>query len=110
MAFAPRKCDSLTLALFMTGIVTMQGCAWNESGLVRVQRFENASTYVVRLDSLGVHVITNTIDAGIYMGRTQKIYVLPKHNNAASPGLCVPASPSTGMGLGRRIFSSLQTL
>ncbi len=68
------------------------GCAVNDRGLVTTRLYENDTAYVLRLEAWGGHLITNTVDAGLTIGRSRRLYVYPK---PAGAQLAVPpAFPS----------------
>jgi hypothetical protein len=56
------------------------GCGVNNWGCVKVCPFENDSAYVMEIEAWGVHLSSRSIDTGITIGHTKKIYVMRKND------------------------------
>lgn len=67
-----------SIALASSLCLIGNGCAINDHGFVKVERFENASAVVVGLRAYGIHLLTKPYDAGLVIGRSKRIYVFPK--------------------------------
>jgi hypothetical protein len=70
------------------------GCAVNDRGLVTTHLYENDTAYVLRLEAWGGHLITNTVDAGLTIGRSRRLYVYPKPRPAGALLAVPPVFPS----------------
>ncbi len=70
------------------------GCAVNDRGLVTTRLYENDTAYVLRLEAWGGHLITNTVDAGLTIGRSRRLYVYPKPRPAGAQFAVPPVFPS----------------
>ncbi|MGQ0445678.1 MAG: hypothetical protein ACT4O2_11285 [Beijerinckiaceae bacterium] len=70
------------------------GCAVNDRGLVTTRLYENDTAYVLRLEAWGGHLITNTVDAGLTIGRSRRLYVYPKPRPAGIQLAVPPVFPS----------------
>lgn len=56
----------------------LSACALNEYGLVKVSRFENASSQAIELKSCGLHLITAHVESSLTIGCSKRIYVYSK--------------------------------
>ncbi|MGH8525556.1 MAG: hypothetical protein ACREXY_15545 [Gammaproteobacteria bacterium] len=70
------------------------GCAVNDRGLVTTRLYENDTAYVLRLKAWGGHLITNTVDAGVTIGRSRRLYVYPKPRPTGAQLTVPPVFPS----------------
>jgi hypothetical protein len=68
-------------------VAALAGCAWNDHGLVRVERLENDTARLVRLDAWGAHLVTGSPDGGLTLGHSQREYLYPRED--APPGAAV---------------------
>lgn len=66
----------LSIALLCTGFVA--GCAINDRGLVRVDRYENSFGHYVRTRVWGIDVVTVRSDEGVVVGYSDRAYFFPK--------------------------------
>ena len=72
----------LVFSLFFFLFLAIAGCAVNDVGLVTVDRYENDTARMARLKTLGLHLITNSVDGGLTIGASNRVYIYPKHNQS----------------------------
>ncbi len=75
-------------------LLALASCAVNDRGLVRVERFESETTVLLRLTTLGAHLITDFDDAGLTLGYSQRTYAFARGDvadNVSAEGVKDPA-------------------
>ncbi len=68
-------------------LAVLSGCAVNQFGWVEVRHFEAATVRRVELETTGIFISTQDVDAGITLGATERHYFYPKkaeHQHALS--------------------------
>jgi hypothetical protein len=60
--------------LTLTALLVLAGCAIDDRGVVERRWFASDTAWIVTLEAWGVHVTTNRFDAGITIGRSQRLY------------------------------------
>ncbi len=86
--------------------ISCAGCAVNDHGLVSTRLYENDTAYVLHLEAWGGHLITNTVDGGLTIGRSRRWYVYPKARRAGSALRGAPVLPGDGRARLREVRGS----
>jgi hypothetical protein len=60
------------------------GCSVDDWGQgVKVDRYDTATARVIKLDAVGIHISTLSVDSGMTIGRYSQAYVFPKGDVSA---------------------------
>lgn len=62
-------------------IVTLNGCALDDIGLVKVRRFENETMFMIRKEAWGAYLSTEAVDGGFMIGHMTRIFLYPKNKD-----------------------------
>ena len=69
------------------GIWILNGCAINETGVVKLRYFANDSVCMISKESWGAYLSTDSTNAGLTLGHAEVIQFYPKHNHSLKLGL-----------------------
>ena len=62
-------------------LITIAGCAVNDKGLMKLQYFENETSYLRLQKSWGGYLSMRHVDRGLVLGHTDRIMIYPKLRN-----------------------------
>ena len=79
--------DKALFWIIGTLIISVNGCAVNDKGLVNVRYFENESSYLITQESWGGYLSTRQADGGLTLGHAKRTMIYPKPGNKSGLSL-----------------------